>query len=198
MTGSNLILASTSPTRVKLLTNAGLKFQAEAAHINETHLQRQHEKLAARPLALELARAKALSLSALHGDAVIVGSDQTLELDGSILHKAESLEAARAKLSQLRGKTHHLHSAVACSQGGKIVFEHVSTATLTMRNFGDEFLDHYIEAAKSEILGAVGCYYYEGRGIQLFEKVEGDYHTILGMPLLPLLAFLRQSAIVQA
>jgi septum formation protein len=198
MTSPNLILASTSPTRVKLLTNAGLKFLAQAAQIDETHLQRHHEKLAVRPLALELARAKALSLSAFHGDAVIIGSDQTLELDGSILHKAGSLEAARAKLVQLRGKSHHLHSAVACVRGGKIVFEHVSTATLTMRNFGDEFLDHYLNAAKDEVLSAVGCYFFEGRGIQLFEKVEGDYHTILGLPLLPLLAFLRQSAIVQA
>jgi len=198
MTDPQLILASTSVTRIQLLASAGVQFKSLPACVDEAELHAKFVALPAETLALELARAKARSLSTNHPEAIVIGADQTLQCAGVIFHKAQSLEGAKSKLKQLRGRAHQLHSAVACVQRGEVVYENVATATLTMRNFSDAFLDRYLKSAKDEALSAVGCYFYEGQGIQLFQKIEGDYHTILGLPLLPLLAFLRQSTIIQA
>jgi septum formation protein len=139
-------------------------------------------------IAQMLAEAKA---QAVTGDAVL-GADQVLELNGAILHKAEDLEGARRRLDQLRGKTHHLHSALAIAKKGGIVWSTVDTTRLTMRAFGNHERDLYLAAEGEAVLGSVGAYLYEGRGIRLFEKVEGDYSSVLGLPLFPLIAALRR------
>jgi septum formation protein len=198
MTNPSLILASTSPTRQRLLRAAGVSFEVQPAAVEEEVLKAEFHHLSPPDLAAALARAKALSLAKPEHDWVILGADQVLALDETAMHKAASVGEAREKLLTLRGRTHQLHSAVACAAGETIVFEYIATAELTMRNFSDHFLEHYLTSAGDAILGSVGCYYYEGLGLQLFEKVEGDYHTILGLPVLPVLAFLRQSSIVPA
>ncbi|MBG1233775.1 Maf family protein [Aestuariivirga litoralis] len=191
-----LILASTSATRVKILRGAGLVFEAQPAKVNEKGLHAIHAHLHPDDLPIELARAKSLSLSTTHPDAMIIGSDQVLNFHGKPLHKAKTIAEARDKLKALRGHTHALYSAVACAQGGKIVFSDCQSVSLTMRNFSDAFLEDYLIKAQDAAMNSAGCYHYEGLGAQLFEKVEGDYYAILGLPLLPLLAFLRQSDIV--
>lgn len=196
MTSHSLILASTSPTRQSLLRAAGVPFESQPALVDEENLKTMLGDLAPPDLALSLAKAKAVSLSESSISQVILGADQVLALHGMPMHKAVTLIEARDKLRVLRGKTHQLHSAIVCATGGKIVFEHVSTAYLTMRDFSEDFLARYLELTGETVLGSVGCYHYEGVGLQLFEKVEGDYHAILGLPLLPLLAFLRQSSIM--
>jgi septum formation protein len=196
MVFNSLILASASPIRQTLLRAAGVPFEVQPATIDERQLQDQLRTAQPKDLALELARAKALFVSASRPSQLILGADQVLERDGTVFHKARSLNEARDTLLALRAQTHRLHSAIACAADGTIVFEHISTAHLTMRDFSEDFLAQYLEAAGKTVLGSVGCYHYEGLGLQLFEKIEGDYHTILGLPLLPLLAFLRQSSIV--
>lgn len=198
MASNPLILASTSATRRALLSAAGVTFEARPAEVDEKCLQDELKSFRPENLALELAKAKALSLSALNSSHLILGADQILVFSGKVIHKAHSLREAHETLSLLRGETHQLHSAIAFAAGSKLVFEHISTAHLTMRNFSEEFLEHYLETVGEDILGSVGCYHYEGLGLQLFEKIEGDYHTILGLPLLPVLAFLRQSSILPA
>jgi septum formation protein len=187
-----LILASQSPTRKALLENAGIAFEAIPAGVNEREIERANlvERLAPDLVALGLAQAKALAV----GGAAVVGADQILELDGSILHKATDLEEARARLDELSGRTHHLHTAVALAKSGEIVWHHVETATLTMRSFTDAERDAVLAAEGDHVLGSVGAYRLEGPSVQLFERIEGDYFAILGLPLLPLLAALREHA----
>jgi septum formation protein len=187
-----LILASESPTRKALLSNAGIDFEAMAARVNEREIEAASlvERASGEALALTLAEAKALAVA---GDAV-VGADQILELEGSILHKARSLEEARGRLDALRGKTHELHTAVVVAMSGKTVWRHVETARLTMRFFSDSERDTVLAEEGDAVLGSVGAYRLEGPSIRLFEKIEGDYFAILGLPLLPLLAALRQHA----
>jgi septum formation protein len=187
-----LILASKSPTRKALLMNAGIAFEAMAARVNEREIEGRSlvEHASGESLALTLAEAKALAVA---GDAVI-GADQILELEGRILHKAGSLEQARAQLDALRGKTHQLHTAVALAKNGRIEWRHVETARLTMRFFSDAERDTVLAEEGEAALGSVGTYRLEGPSIRLFERIEGDYFAILGLPLLPLLAALRQHA----
>ncbi|MDE2383639.1 MAG: Maf family protein [Alphaproteobacteria bacterium] len=193
---SPLILASASKTRLSVLTKAGIAAEVLKPSADEAALQDQWQHLLPRSLAIELAKAKALSISGTQPGRLILGADQSLDLDGSVLHKARNTSEAREKLRALRGRTHQLHSALAMARDGQIMFSHVSTATLTMRQFSDAFLEDYLAQSGAEALSAVGCYFYEGPGIQLFETVEGDVFTILGLPLLPLLAFLRQQSII--
>jgi septum formation protein len=187
-----LILASQSPTRKALLSNAGIGFEAIAAKVNEREIEAGSlvEHAGGASLALTLAEAKALSV---RGDAV-VGADQILELEGTILHKAASIEQARARLDALRGKTHQLHTAVALAKNGRIVWRHAAIACLTMRFFVDSEREAVLAEEGEAVLGSVGAYRLEGPSIRLFEKIEGDYFAILGLPLLPLLAALRQHA----
>jgi septum formation protein len=187
----NILLASTSPTRASLLRNAGVSFTPVKPRLDEERFQSARQPGTENSLALELAQAKSLSLAALHHDALIIGSDQTLLCDKELIHKARDAATARATLHELRGKPHTLRSAVAVSHAGKIIFTALEDATITMRNYSDSYLDDYMSAEGPAILSSVGCYHFEGRGIQLMEKVEGSYFAILGLPLLPLLHFLR-------
>ncbi len=184
-----LILASTSPTRKALLQQAGIAFEAIAAGVNERAIETAgpvDEPPTA--LALRLAEAKALVVPG----AAVIGADQILELDGTILHKAATREEARVRLDQLRGWTHRLHTAVVLTREGAVVWRHVETAKLTMRAFSNDTRDSVLATEGEAVLGSVGCYRLEGPSINLFERIEGDYFAILGLPLLPLLAALRR------
>lgn len=187
-----LILASESATRKALLTAAGIAFEARAAGVKEREIEAAAVALGATPpqVARQLAEAKALAVPG----GVVVGADQVLALDNRLLHKAPTLEDARERLEALRGKTHHLHAAAALARDGAIVWSAVDTAELTMRDFDDTDRDAVLALEGEAVLGSVGAYRIEGPSIRLFDRISGDYFTILGMPLLPLLAALRQWA----
>ena len=187
-----MILASQSPTRKALLQNAGIACEAIPARVNEREIERGNlvERAGADRVALKLAEAKALAVPG----AAVIGADQILELGGEILHKAATLEEARQRLDQLRGRTHHLHTAVALAMSGGVVWRHVEPASLTMRSYSDAERDAVLEEEGETVLGSVGAYRLEGPSVRLFERIEGDYFAILGLPLLPLLAALRQHA----
>ena len=174
-----------------MLAQAGLAFEALAPAVDEAKLKSVAPRLDPAAMASFLAEAKAASLTKERRNALVIGADQVLDLDGEMLEKPGSPAAARAQLERLRGRTHSLETAVCCAQGSAIVWRHLGQARLTMRNFSDAFLTRYLEFAGHGALTSVGAYQLEGPGIQLFETVEGDYFTILGLPLLPLLAFLR-------
>jgi septum formation protein len=193
----NLVLASASSARRSILQNAGLSFEVVPAEIDERAAEEPLLKAGATPddIATALAMVKAESVSAARSDALVIGADQVLEVNGEQLSKPADMEAARHQLLRLSGKTHLLHSAVACARGGNVVWQHVETAALTMRKLDPAFIGRYLAAVGGDALKSVGAYQLENRGIQLFEKVEGDYFAILGLPLLPLLAFLRSEGI---
>lgn len=191
-----LILASTSQTRKALLHQAGLDFVALPASIDERRLE-QHEIASGgggRDVALVLARHKAETVSLTNPDAIVIGADQTLALGPELLHKPSTLEEANAQLEFLRGKTHRLHAGVAVAKNGVTLWSDVQTAELTMRDFTIEERDQVLRLEGDAILSSVGSYRLEGPSIRLFEAVSGDYFTILGLPLLPLLAALRDIA----
>jgi septum formation protein len=197
-----LILGSASPYRRRMLEAAGLSFRVVTAAVDEAALKRRlagaSVKLAPADVAVALARAKAEAVSSSQPDALVIGADQILALDGELLDKPGTLEAARAQLNRLRGKVHRLVSAVALAQTGRTVWNHVDEAVLTMRRFSPEFLDAYLKQAGSAVSGIVGAYEIEGPGIQLFERVEGDHFTIIGLPLVPLLAELRSRGAIES
>jgi septum formation protein len=179
-----------------MLMNAGLIFDVVPAKIDEHRLR--HDLIGAAShseIAAELAAAKARAVAALHPDAVVIGSDQILSTDEAILSKPGSRSGARDTLRLLRGRTHWLHSGVALSIDGQVVWRTVESATLTMRMISNEELEDYLDVVGEGIFGCVGAYQIEGAGIRLFERVEGDHFTIMGMPLLPLLAELRRRGI---
>jgi len=195
-----IILASTSRARREVLAAAGVPFTVEAADVDEPAIRR---KLLAgvapvRPqqIAEALARAKAEDVSRRHRDALVIGGDQVLALGTELLTKAKDEAAARATLMKLKGRMHELHSAVALAADGKVLWAHTGTARLKMRDFSDAFLDEYLTRAGDRIGQSVGAYELEGLGVQLFETIEGDYFTILGLPLLPLLAELRAQGMI--
>ncbi len=193
-----LILASQSKTRMRLLQQAGIQFIAQSSQVDEDQLKSENTDLSQLLMAKLLAKAKALSLSRSNPNHYVLGADQTLSCVDTHFNKPRNKADAREQLQYLKGKTHQLHSAIAVVQNEKILFTHVDTAKMTMRNFSDSFLNTYLDTVDAEVLNSVGCYHYEGQGIQLFEKVEGDYFTILGLSLLPLLAFLRQTGMTMA
>ncbi len=192
---NKLILASKSEARAFLLRKIGIECDIFPSNFDERAANVEH--LPATEQAAFLALHKALDVSRKFPEAVIIGADQILEFEGNILHKAENLAELREKLLNLRGKTHFLHSGVCLVQNSQLIWQHVETATLTMRNFSDEFLAHYIETYGEKVRGSVGGYHYEGAGLQLMERVEGDYYTILGMPLLQMMEPLRATTILQ-
>lgn len=184
-----LILASKSSARQNMLRAAGLEFEIRPAEIDESVAQSSNAPPS--EVAQELARAKALHVAAGHPDALVIGSDQILECEGQILTKAANKDEAREKLKTLRGKTHSLISAVTLAKNDEILWQQTGNAFLTMHNFNDDFLESYIERAGEALTRSVGAYELESTGVQLFETIKGDYFTILGMPLLPLLTYLR-------
>jgi septum formation protein len=188
-----LILASGSAARRQILTGAGVPFGVQPADIDEEALKEALLAKGERPIAIAqaLARAKALARSK-QTPGLVIGADQTLDLAGTLFNKAASLAEAEASLRLLRGKTHQLHSATALALNGQLVWQEVVSASLTMRDFSDRFLSRYLEQQGPAILSCVGGYQLESHGVQLFEQIEGDYFTILGLPLSGLLAQLRQ------
>jgi septum formation protein len=194
-----LILASGSRSRRALLESAGLTLDVVPADLDERAAEEPLLRAGATPedIALALAMAKATMVSEAHRGALVIGADQMLELEGERLNKPEDMEAARLQLLRLSGKTHALHSAVCCARNGEIVWQHAEPAYMTMRKLTPKFIGRYLAAVGPEALTSVGAYQVEGRGIQLFEKIDGDFFAILGLPLLPLLAFLRSEGVVE-
>lgn len=197
----DLILASASRTRRQMLEGAGLAFRVAPSTIDEDDVRRALLSSLPDPtprrLAEELARAKAEQVSATHPGALVIGADQTLELENRLLNKAPDLPAARRQLTVLRARQHLLHSAFALAHNGRAECITSDQATLRMRDFSDDFLDAYLAAAGDRVLWSVGAYELEGLGVQLFESTQGDFFTILGLPLLPLLAELRRRGVLQ-
>ena len=190
-----LILASASAGRASVLRGAGIPFRQQPAAINERALEAaagRNGVVEAGQLALMLAGAKAQTVSVGEPDALVVGADQVMECEGVLYQKPPDIVAARGQLHQLRSRTHRLNSGICVAQGGRACWQHLSTADLTMRHFSDGFLDDYCRAEGAAMLQSVGAYRIEGVGIQLFSKIEGDHFTIIGLPLLPLLGYLRQ------
>ncbi len=189
-----IILATQSAIRRTLLANAGIEFATETARIDERAIETALSGSDATPsdLAEILAIAKAEDVSARHPTALVIGCDQTLSLAGKVLHKCADMEAARRRLLQLSGRTHELNSAIAIAENGETTWQTVSIAHMSVRTLSPAFVGRHLAQAGDGIMGSVGAYQIEGIGIQLFEAVDGDYFTIAGLPLLPLLAELRR------
>jgi nucleoside triphosphate pyrophosphatase len=191
-----LVLASRSDIRGKMLAAAGLRFEIRPAPVVERALEARMQAPDAVAAARLLAHAKANAVAAMLPGRLVLGADQTLARGEERFSKPSDLAAAAVQLRALRGRTHELHSALALVRDGDVLFSHVDTARLTMRDFSDDFLERYLDLAGEAALASVGAYQLESIGIHLFERVEGDYFTILGLPLLPLLGFLRQNGYV--
>ncbi len=195
---SELILASSSASRQMLMRNAGLTFSSIPAQIDERAIDTKLEQDGAAPevIALELAKAKAIAVSLLHPEAFVIGSDQTMSLGDRIYHKAKDMAQAHANVLSLSGKTHRLNCGVALAKNGAVIWDTVSIAKMTVRELSVDYVSRYLERSGSQVLSSVGAYQLEGEGIQLFSSIEGDYFTILGLPLLPLLAQLRELRVI--
>jgi septum formation protein len=191
-----LVLASQSAARRTMLENAGVAFEARVAGVDEESIKAASGDLDAAALAVRLAEAKALAVSRNDDAAWVLGSDQTLAFDGGLVSKAVSLESARERLKAMRGRTHQLHSGAALAVKGEIVWSGVDTVEMRMRDFSDAFLEVYLAAEGEALLSCVGSYRLEGLGSQLFEAVDGDYFTVLGLPLWPVLAELRRAGVI--
>lgn len=191
---TTIVLASGSPFRRKMLEDAGLVFEAEKPEIDERAVEAAVEGSGVTPedLALILAEAKALDISQNRPGALVIGTDQTLSLGDEVLHKPRDMEEARRRLLALSGKIHQLNSAVVLMRDGDVIWSHVGVARLTMRDLEPGFVGRHLSRVSDKALSSVGAYQIEGEGIQLFEKIDGDHFTIVGMPLLPLLAKLRE------
>jgi septum formation protein len=188
-----LTLASKSPARAALLANAGLSFDTAAPGVDEEAAKAAMlaDGTGPREIADALAELKAIRVSRRR-EGLVIGADQTLDLEGTLVDKAATLDEARARLVSLRGRPHVLHSAVVVARDGQPIWREVKSARLTMRAFSDAFLDGYMAREGEHLLGSVGCYRLEGEGVQLFERIDGDYFTILGLPMLGLLDLLRR------
>ena len=183
-----------------MLEGAGLTFEIVPADVDETAIREaltaDNEGVDPEDIADVLARAKAETVSAANPEAIVIGADQVLACNGMIFEKAKNATEAREALLKLRGHPHQLHSAVVIAEGGEVTWSHCDTAHMTMRKFSLQFLGEYVARSAPALTSSVGAYQLEGLGVQLFEKIEGDYFTILGLPLLPLLAELRQRGVI--
>jgi septum formation protein len=195
-----LILASASPVRAGLLSAAGVEFRAEPAEIDEEPIKRvfRAENRSASDCALALAEAKARLIAKDRERAFVIGADQILVCGDAWFDKPANLVNARAQLQALRGRAHDLATAICVVRHGARSWHFVSRPTLSMRDFSDDFLDEYLRDEEAALLGSVGAYRFEGKGAQLFERIEGDYFAILGLPLLELLGFLRASGAIRS
>jgi septum formation protein len=191
-----LILASQSRARQTLLANAGINFETVPAEIDERAVQQASHLTAPGDIAKLLAHEKSLAVSAQLPSRFIVGADQTLALRSRLFGKPAGRAQAAEQLRALAGGTHELHSAVAVARDGKILFDNVTSARMTMRNLGEAEINAYLDQAGEAVTSSVGAYQLEGLGVHLFERIEGDHFTILGLPLLPLLAFLRSERLL--
>lgn len=194
---TRLILASGSAIRRQILEGAGVPFDVQTSGVDEDAIKSAWTGTNLSGLAVELAEAKARAVPA-PDDALVLGADQILGLDGRIHDKARSRNEARSRLKALRGKTHSLHSGLAVIRKGETIWTHAQDSHLSVRNFSETFLDLYMEMAGDELTASVGAYAFEGPGAQLFENVEGDYYAILGLPLLPVLDLLRREEVIPA
>ena len=192
-----LILASTSPFRKAMLANAGVRCRAESPGVDEAVVKGHMAGSDAAEVAVALAKAKALAVSENHPDDFVIGADQILSFDDRIFDKPRNRDEARDHLKKLRGKDHRLITAVCVIRNRAVQWTFEDTATLGMRWPSDAFLERYLDTIGADGLRSVGAYQIEGPGAQLFERIDGDYFTILGLPLLPLLAYLREVGVLE-
>jgi septum formation protein len=195
---TDFILASQSPFRAQILKQAGLQFSQENADIDERAIEASigNEPLPPDDLAILLAEVKAQDVSLRNSSALTLGCDQTLSLGDELFHKAKDMEEARRRLLTFSGKTHQLNSALVLVKNGETIWRHVSIAHLTMRELSPQFIGQYLANVGEKVLSSVGVYQIEGEGVQLFDKIEGDYFTIIGLPILPLLEKLREMDVI--
>lgn len=198
MSAKELVLASASVSRRRMLTAAGVPFRSHPADLDEPALIAGMKGFCASDIAAALAREKALAVSRLNPGALVLGGDSVLVFGSQIISKCGNLAELKHLLRRLSGQTHELISAAALARDGALVWHNSATARLTMRVLSEVFLDAYLAAEGEKLLSSVGGYHYEGRGAQLFEQVEGDAFTVLGLPLLPVLAALRLEGILAA
>ena len=191
-----LVLASRSDIRAKMLAAAGLRFESRPAQIDERAVEAESGVTDAAAVARLLARAKAAAVASTLPGRLVLGADQTLARGARRFTKPAGRADAVEQLRALRGRTHDLHSAIALVRDDKVLFDCVDSARLTMRNISDRFLEDYLDMVGAAALASVGAYQLEGIGVHLFEQVEGDFFTILGLPLLPLLTYLRQNKLI--
>lgn len=200
MSAAPLILASASAVRRRLLEQARVPFLVRPASVDETEViaALRAEGAAPRDVADLLAELKAVQVSRAEPSVLALGADQVLELEGAILQKPEDIEGARSHLRALRGRTHRLITASVLAQEGAPIWRHVTVSRLTMRDFSESFLESYLARNAEQVLSSVGAYLLEEEGVQLFSRIEGDYFSILGLPMLPLLDMLRRYGVVPA
>jgi len=193
-----IVLSSSSQTRRKLLARSGIDFKTAIPPVDERAIKATLKNAGANAeeVAGNLAESKANSVAEILPGAYVIGADQMLECDGIWFDKPADRAGAAAHLKSLRGKTHRLITATVIAHEGRIIWRRIETAHMTMRNFSDAFLDHYLETAGQGVIQSVGAYEFEGVGAQLFEKVDGDFFSILGLPLIPLLVGLREAGAI--
>ena len=195
-----IVLASKSAARTSILSGAGVPFETAVAGVDEGAVKAGllAEGHGPRQVADALAELKAIKISRNRPGDLVIGADQTLDLAGDLFDKVETMAQARERLQLLRGKTHKLHSAVVVARDGQAIWRDLPSARLTMRDYSDAFIDRYLAARGEDILGSVGCYQLENEGVQLFSRIDGDYFTILGLPLMGLLDFLRLNGALES
>jgi septum formation protein len=193
-----LVLASRSISRREMLEAAGIPIEISIPDVDERAIEKAARMPSPPEAAVLLAREKARAISRLMPDRIVLGADQTLAFEGRQLNKPSDLVRAREQLAMLAGRTHYLHSAVALVRDDMVMFDAVDTASLTLRKLSGAFLDRYLDTAGTAVLSSVGAYQLEKSGIHLFDRIDGNYFTILGLPLLPLLDFLRRNGSLAA
>ena len=192
---TRFVLASGSGIRRQILENAGVPFRVQASGVDEDAIKARWTDEDPTALAVQLAEAKALAPE-VDRDVLVLGADQVLSCEGEMFDKARSAAEARARLAHLRGKTHTLHAGLAAVKNGEVIWRYRAESHLVVRDFSDAFLDAYMDRAGEVLTASVGAYAYERDGAQLFDRVEGDYYAILGLPLLPVLDLLRREGVI--